>query len=39
MNFANMPELHLKFGYPAVLVIMLGVAVGMILFFKRKNWL
>jgi len=39
MNFANMPELHLKFGYPVVLVIMLGVAVGMILFFKRKNWL
>ena len=39
MNFANMPELHLKFGYPVVLVIMLAVAVGMILFFKRKNWL
>jgi magnesium transporter len=39
MNLANMPELHLRFGYPVVLIIMLAVATGMILFFKRKNWL
>jgi magnesium transporter len=39
MNFAKMPELHWRFGYPAVLIIMLAVAAGMILFFKRKNWL
>jgi magnesium transporter len=39
MNFAKMPELHWRFGYPAVLIIMLAVASGMILFFKRKNWL
>jgi magnesium transporter len=39
MNFAEMPELHWRFGYPVVLIIMLAVASGMILFFKRKNWL
>jgi magnesium transporter len=39
MNFAKMPELHWRFGYPAVLIVMLAVAGGMILFFKRKNWL
>jgi magnesium transporter len=39
MNFTNMPELHWEFGYPAVVIIMLAVAIGMILFFKRKNWL
>jgi magnesium transporter len=39
MNFAKMPELHWRFGYPAVLILMGAVATGMILFFKRKNWL
>jgi len=39
MNFTNMPELHWRFGYPSVILIMLAVAIGMILFFKRKNWL
>ncbi len=39
MNFAKMPELHWRFGYPVVLIVMLAVASGMILFFKRKNWL
>jgi magnesium transporter len=38
MNFADMPELHWEFGYPVVLVVMLAVAAGMIVFFKRKNW-
>lgn len=39
MNFAKMPELHWRYGYPAVLILMLAVAGGMILFFKRKKWL
>lgn len=39
MNFANMPELHWEFGYPVVLILMLAVAFGLLLFFKRKNWL
>lgn len=39
MNFDHMPELHSKYGYFAVLVIMVLVAVGMLLFFKRRGWL
>lgn len=39
MNFDNMPELHSRYGYFAVLVIMIAVAVGMLLFFKRRGWI
>ena len=35
----NMPELGWRFGYPCALVFMLAVAMGMVLFFKRKRWL
>ncbi|MEA5112964.1 MAG: CorA family divalent cation transporter [Geobacteraceae bacterium] len=38
MNFRHMPELEWKFGYPAVIVLMLGVALLMVLFFRRKKW-
>jgi len=33
-----MPELHWKYGYPLVWAVMLGIAIGMWLFFKRKRW-
>jgi len=39
MNFEFMPELHMKWTYPAVLLFMLGVGVGMVFYFKRKKWL
>ncbi len=39
MNFDNMPELHSRYGYFAVLAIMIAVAVGMLLFFKRRGWI
>jgi len=39
MNFEFMPELHSKWGYPLVLVGMAAVAIGMLVFFKRKKWL
>jgi magnesium transporter len=39
MNFQYMPELESPWGYPAVLVLMLGVSVFMLLYFKRKKWL
>jgi magnesium transporter len=39
MNFENMPELHSRYGYYAVWVIMIVVAVGMLLFFKRRGWI
>jgi len=39
MNFANMPELDWRFGYPMAIVMMLASAAGTYLFFKRKGWL
>ena len=35
----NMPELGWRFGYPAVVTVMLLVGIGMLFFFRRKNWL
>ncbi len=34
----NMPELHWRYGYLAVIGLMLCLAIGMIIFFKRKKW-
>ena len=39
MNFENMPELHSRYGYYAVWVIMLVVAVAMLLFFRARGWI
>jgi magnesium transporter len=44
MNFntehpLNMPELNWPFGYLLSLGVMACVAAGMVIFFKRKNWL
>ncbi len=39
MNFHYMPELGWKWGYFAVLGLMLCVVVFMLICFKRKNWL
>jgi magnesium transporter len=39
MNFRYMPELEQTWGYPAVLGAMALVAIGMIVYFKRKKWL
>ncbi|NNF03212.1 MAG: magnesium/cobalt transporter CorA [Rhodothermales bacterium] len=39
MNFAWMPELGWKWGYPVAWGVMLTVAVSLILFFRRRNWL
>jgi magnesium transporter len=35
----NMPELEWRLGYPFAICLMLAVAIGMIVFFKRKKWL
>ena len=35
----NMPELEWVYGYPAALMLMLTVAVGMLVFFRRKGWI
>jgi magnesium transporter len=39
MNFDNMPELHSRYGYYAVVVVMLLVAIGMLFYFRRKGWI
>jgi len=38
MNFDNMPELHLRYGYFIVWGVMLLIAAGMLWYFKRKKW-
>jgi magnesium transporter len=39
MNFADMPELHWRYGYPAVLGIMAVIGIGMVFYFKKRRWL
>jgi magnesium transporter len=38
MNFEHMPELKWRWGYPAVLFLMLCVSLFMVSYFKRKKW-
>ncbi|NQU12040.1 magnesium/cobalt transporter CorA [bacterium] len=39
MNFEVMPELHVPWGYPVLLGVMLTLAGSLVFYFKRKNWL
>jgi magnesium transporter len=39
MNFKYMPELEWQYGYPAIMLGMLAVAVGLLAIFRRKEWL
>ena len=39
MNFEHMPELHHPWAYPITLLVMFGVSVGMLIFFRRKRWI
>lgn len=39
MNFENMPELHWKFGYPLVWILMGSCFIGMLIYFKLKKWM
>lgn len=38
MNFHFMPELEWYYGYPAVMVLMFGISVGIYFWFKKKGW-
>lgn len=38
MNFSVMPELQWRYGYPTLVGVMVLVAVGMVVYFKRKRW-
>ena len=39
MNFKYMPELEWRWGYPAIWLIMIGIGIFMLVYFKKKNWL
>jgi len=39
MNFGHMPELESPWGYPVVLLVMAGISILMLVYFKRKKWL
>lgn len=39
MNFVSMPELRWRYGYPAVAIVGLAIAVGLVWYFRRKKWL
>jgi len=39
MNFDHMPELHWRYGYPALLAVMAVVVVGALAYFRRRRWL
>ncbi len=39
MNFEHMPELHWRFGYLLAWGLMLGVVVGLLVYFRRSGWL
>ncbi len=38
MNFENMPELHWKYGYFVLLTVMASIAIGSLVWFKKKGW-
>lgn len=38
MNFKYMPELSWRYGYLLVFIVSLGIAVGLIIWFKKKRW-
>ena len=39
MNFAYMPELQSKYGYPIAMFIMALIGGGFLVYFKRRGWL
>jgi len=39
MNFQAMPELAKPWGYPMALGIMAAIAIGLLAWFRRKNWI
>jgi magnesium transporter len=39
MNFKNMPELDWTYGYFALLGVMALIAIGLLIYFRRRRWL
>ena len=38
MNFEYMPELKVRWAYPAILICMAVIAISMLAYFKKKKW-
>jgi magnesium transporter len=39
MNFEYMPELTVWYGYPTAMAGMAGIAVVLLIYFRRKDWI
>jgi magnesium transporter len=39
MNFKYMPELEWRWGYPVIWLVMVGIGVFMLVYFRKKKWL
>jgi magnesium transporter len=39
MNFERMPELHYRYAYPIAMTGMAALAVGLLVWFKRRGWM
>jgi magnesium transporter len=39
MNLKNMPEMSWPYSYPVVLIVMIVIAVGLIIYYKRRKWM
>ena len=39
MNFRYMPELNFRWSYPAVIAACLVIAIGSLIYFKKKKWM
>lgn len=39
MNFKYMPELNQRWAYPLLWILMIVIAVGMLVYFKKRKWL
>jgi magnesium transporter len=39
MNFEHMPELHWKYGYLYVWIVLIGVSLSMVWLFRRRGWI
>jgi magnesium transporter len=39
MNFEFMPELHWRWSYPLVWLVMIAVTTGLLIYFRRNDWI
>ncbi len=39
MNFDNIPEIHSRYGYYVIWLVMILIAAGMLMFFRRRGWI